>query len=275
MYYGISPALRHVDDVHLLIEAGIPAPKPWVELAARWNAQSEPLPDDTAVAAYAQAILTGAGDPAALRPIALGELAATQTPTVPAQLRNAVEHLVGAKLAELYQPAAEKNYQQAKKLWDTAAALFTDTDRVCGGADRPGDEIVGDTDIVRRAWTDAALVHAPTLERLAPAVLAAATLCGAQPTAPPSIIPILVNTAGCHRRLLHQAWAAQNRTGRWSAVLAAGGTLEAHPNPASLPEYAAPAEPRETWQRVPGGHRRVMVDDAEVEYAELTKAAQR
>lgn len=262
--FEISPTASHIERVEILAAAGFAPPKPWVALAARHARAAEP--DDTATARYARALVTGdtGADIVTLRALALAEAAAT--PVHKATLSNFANAQVGAELERLFEPHAEAAYKAVAAEWDSAGERFASLAQVVD-PETDAARIVAADETTRRAWTDA-MVAAGRLSELEPVVIAAAQLLGAEADRPESVLPLMVDTAGCHRRRLWEAWDnSANRCGRWSALLGAGGRIAAHPAPASLPEYAQPGPVRETWEWAGRGqHRRVLIDDCDIEH---------
>ena len=121
---------------------------------------------------------------------------------------------------------------------------------------------------VRRAWSSAEqLAH--RLTAALDGLSAAASLAGVNTSAPEHLLALCVDTTGCHRRRVWEAWeTTTGRTTRWGALLALVATLRAAPLEPRPP--AARPRPMRIKQIATGmGVRQIMVDpeDDELEAA--------
>jgi hypothetical protein len=96
----------------------------------------------------------------------------------------------------------------------------------------------------------------PKLTLLVPIVATAAQLCGIDVDVDDdaTLIPLVVDTTGLHRRRLWECFLTKDgdgRVGKWGALAALGATIRALPN---LAEHQAYTEPK------PLEHRKVQVE---------------
>ena len=235
----------HLRAMNAVREANIPVPSEWLAVQRRYTDFIE-LPD-TGVDRLAAAVVSGDGDIAALRALALTEESARGT--ADSAIVERVQSAVLDEMLAAYGKVAQGNYRLAAAKYENAAKKF------CAAADHIDPEVNSDvlvtaTSAARSAWMDAPALAAD-LEENYRILCAAASLAGADP----DVCVIGVNTPvdlaevqiglGCdpgktHRR---KVWAAfvktGGRTGRWGALAALGVKLRAASDPATA-HYSRP-----------------------------------
>jgi hypothetical protein len=192
------------------------------------------------------------------------------SPDVTTALRVAVLY----KLRTLYAPQADANYDALADRFNDHAGKLT---KAMSVVDPESDmkDIFDAAQTVRSAYR-AAEEHALHLSSMLPALKAAAILTGRLPGSADSdefTLPLVADLTGVHRR---KAWNAYEtdagRTGRWGAIVAAGGTVRAANLDRGLEPYGRPP-PIEKKQVHNGiGISYVDVDPADAEHAESVPA---
>lgn len=253
---GRDPVAAHTSAVDTLAAAGIEPPPGWVELRERMTA----TPSDTMLARYVAAVVDSDPDAdlAALRAGALAE--ATAAPTDVAAVNNAVRAAVARRLRDLYTPVAETSYAQVAALFDAAAAKLAAAIAIVDPDADPA-VVVGADNKTRQAWADCSIAAAE-LDRLLPALQAAAELCGVTTSSREALLALTVDPGALHRRRVWEAWdTTRGRAGRWAALLALGATVRACPAITALEPYRRPKPMEEHWERTGRGtHKRHIVD---------------
>jgi hypothetical protein len=132
------------------------------------------------------------------------------------------------KLIQLYSEAAADSYGKVAAAFDAAATKFAAAAKQCD-PEASSDAIVGQPDSVRQGWLDSAK-HAAELNRIMPVLQDAAELAGVYTGDDTALLPLLVDTAGLHRRRVWESWRnSGERCGRWGALAALGARIRACP----------------------------------------------
>ncbi|WP_197498953.1 hypothetical protein, partial [Mycobacterium sp. E3298] len=165
-------------------------------------------------------------------------LAETASPQSQAEVDNRVASVVERRLLELYRPHAGDIYQQVVDQFDSAATAFADA-AATTDVEASAASVVNARDEQRAAWT-AAEAGAAKLDALLKLLATAAALAGIKDAfTNAALIGLAVDATGLHRRRVWEAWLAEGRCGRWSALHRVGATLRA----ADLGSFAAYDEP--------------------------------
>jgi hypothetical protein len=188
-----DPLPAHLSDVSA-VEGIYPPPPEWQAVRGRWAAYVElasPHAGD-----LADQIITGSGDLADTRALALAELAASRE--ADAELRQIVAAHVNAELVRLWEPHTGKAYAAAAKAFNAVANN-----------------------------------DASQLDQAAATFAAAARLGGADPNVAPWAVSRLqlalcVDPGNAHLRKVAAAFTGPDR---WQAVVALGARLRAAPDP--------------------------------------------
>jgi hypothetical protein len=122
--------------------------------------------------------------------------------------------------------------------------------------------LIGESERVRKAWL-AGEAHAGTLTRLLPALAAAAALAGIANTDRDTVrLSLTVDARDLHRRRVWEAWTADGRCSRWSALHKLGVRIRACPLGEFTP-YREPAPLQEKERFTGRGVGEVFVFDPE------------
>jgi hypothetical protein len=218
-----DPFSRHVQRVDQVATIAAP-PKHWTELRDRFDRffdllETTPLRDK-----LAEAVVTGGTDEqiTQLWGLALAEGAVGGRPDVVIAVRGEVY----PRLVQLYSEVAAANYAKVAKEFDTVAGKFT-TAAFAGNPEADANTLVSEPDPVRKGWLDAA-VYAAELDRLTPVLQAAAELCGIDTRDDTWLLPLVINSAGLHRRRVWEAWRVEGgRCGHWAALAGLGAQIRA------------------------------------------------
>lgn len=265
---------HHRHAVNIVAGAGVEPPKAWRDLDANLDNYLS-LRNDAAerLAELVVRPVKGADMPT-LKALALAEQ--QESPGAVAAVNNIVVTSVEAAMLDAYADVAAENYAAVGGKFDAAAQAFTEAASLAPPEAAAAAMITAD-DATRTAWL-AAEVHAAALDKLLPAVLAAAQLCGVRIDAGDDALAELwwqspldegaalaltvdprdTNGRELHRRRIWEAWSAvgrPTRTGRWGALVAVGATIRALPN---LDEYAPYRRPRplvHQQEQIPGQPR--------------------
>jgi hypothetical protein len=140
-----------------------------------------------------------------------------------------------ARLRAIYAESAIPNYAAMVALFDAQAGRFVATTRQVD-VETPAAGMVDETDKARRAWLDAERDSGRLTALIGP-LHAAARLTGRVPAEMPRdsggrdacLIPLCCNTTDLHRRRVWEAWNAEGRCGRWSALVTLGAEIRALP----------------------------------------------
>ncbi len=192
---------------------------------------------------------------------------AAAMPPQHAEVEHAVKRAVLAKLVDIYQPVALPNYQRLATEFDGIARAFAAAANTID-PETPADHLVHAQEKIRKAWS-AAEQHAHQLTEMMTRLAAGANLCGVADTEKgETLIPLTLDTTGCHRRRTWEAWRVMSgRTGRWGAVLKLGAAIRAA-DLDGLEPYRLP-KPMEIKQIPHGiGVRQVSHDPEDAELAE-------
>lgn len=249
-----DPLSEHRRLVDAVAAAGVPPPDEWTALGQRLtdflaldSAASRPLRDKLIAAVVG-------GEPNADIPAL--RAAAHSEEVVGGKVTSTVRHAVLARLVELYGKVAVDNYAKVGEVFDNWADKFA-TAAAQADPEAEGAAMVDQPDKARKAWLDAEK-YAAQLTRLMSALHAAAQLAGVPEVATKRdggggrdavLIPLCVNTSDVHRRVVWEAWQAEGRCGRWSALTKAGIEIRALP-PDQLDGFETyrPARPlQERW----------------------------
>jgi hypothetical protein len=214
-----DPLSQHIHLVDVVAAITEP-PKEWTALRARWDA----FTDFTAtplLEKLTEAVVSGSGDLPILRALANAEAAPER-----ADIVIAVRAEVYPRLIAAYSEAAPINYDKVAKEFDTVASAFTAAAKQCD-PEADSSAVVGQPDSVRQGWLEST-VRAAELDRLVPVLCAAAELCGTSTREDTMLLPLLIDTAGLHRRRVWEAWQASGeRCDRWGALAGLGARIRA------------------------------------------------
>jgi hypothetical protein len=255
---GRDPFNEHVQLVHA---AGIEPPAAWNALYDRLSG-AVAAEDTFRAQTFVQAVLSGApeADIPLLRALSFAETLASG-PTL-ADMNRELRNAVAARLREIYQTVAQKNYSAVQNLFDDAAGAFTKAARILDPETPPAD-VVPLSDSKRRAWGEAQQ-HALALTALLPQLRAAAQLPGVQ--APKGTtqacidIGLVVSATDIRRRRVWNVWNTLGaRAGRWGALVSLGCRLRAV-DLDSFQTYRECQPITEQWVPHGIGHRRVLID---------------
>lgn len=232
--------MQYDDHVSMVLDATVPGvvgpPGEWAELRQRFDGFAGMT--GTAADRLTAAVIAGDTDVFELRTLALAEAAAAAQPTAMAKVTNTVKAAVGERLQHIYQQHAEGIYDKIADTFDATARKFiAAADQV--DPEAAADEVVGANTKVRNAWSEAPALAAE-LDRLLPALVASARLCGMSGHDALLPLPLTVSTEGHHRRVVWTAWDSDGRCGRWSAIVASGVQLRAARDPQSVQDYRRP-----------------------------------
>lgn len=255
-----NPFRTHIDAIRTLADAGIRPPAEWQTLADRWD-DFTTISGHTASTKLTDAIVNGGkADIDTLYALSLAETLATAPAR--AEIRNRIEAATLRKLRAIYQPHAIPNFNKAADIFDSAANRLTAASKLAD-AEADADTIVNADDTVRAAWSDA-LIAARQIDAALLVLVAAAGLAGLTINSPESMIALTVNTGTVKRRQVWAAYESTGRCGRWSALLAAGCTIQANRDIDNFEMYLRPL-PMETKHIATGrgSYRRVVVDPEE------------
>jgi hypothetical protein len=234
---------NHVDAVQALAASGIVPPKAWTELHARYEQFAAMVPGGCGER-IVDAVLTGKQTDDMPMQYVLAIAEADATPTAIAAVRNRVQAAVLAQLRTTYAAAAASNYTKAATAFNAAAATFT-TSAEAVDVEAVAEEVLDRHDEQRQAWA-AAPVQARELDQLLEVLALAAELAG-HPIVNDAQYTLVVDDAGVPRREAWAAWdTSTGRCGRWSALLAVGCQLRAHPLDGFTPG-TRPAPLEERW----------------------------
>lgn len=233
--------MQYDDHIALVLDATVPGvvapPGEWVELRERFDGFA--AMNSTAADSLTEAVLTGdSAAVATLRPLAMAEAAAAAQPTAMAKVVNTVKAAVGERLQHIYQQHTEDIYSRIADEFDGAAERFVKAAAVVD-PEASAETVVSATNKERAAWADQPALAAE-LDRLLPALVASARLCGMSGHDALLPLPLTVNTEGHHRRVVWTAWDSDGRCGRWSAIVAAGVQLRAARDPQAVQDYRRP-----------------------------------
>lgn len=255
--------MQYDDHVSAVLAATIPGvvapPKDWIELRQRFTEFTKM--ESAAADRLALAVLDGDDDEIfELRVSALAEAAGQHNPQAAAAVTNKVRGVVLERLNLLYSAEATDIYGKIADRFDATAQKFTAAAELVD-PEVNADEVVAANTKVRNAWTEAPAIAAE-LDRLLPALLASARLCGMTGHEALLTLPLTISTDG-HRRTTWSAWDSKgDRCGRWSAIVAAGIEIRAARDPQAVREYR---RPRDFIKRIEtsGGVDRIVWDDPE------------
>lgn len=255
---------HHRTLIAAITDAGIPPPPRWTELNDQLDAYLA-LPD-TAAQRLADAVVNPAKntDLTVLRALALTEQSVA--PERLAVVNRIVVEAVEQAMTDAYAPVAQKNYRLLADRFTALGATFTELAATVDPEAEPRDMVQADDDR-RQAWVRAEITAAELDRQLLP-LAAAAQLAGIrlgapnrnapgswnEPPAPGALLALTVHTDGIHRRRMWEAWQSTGRCGRWTALVALGAQIQAHP----LDGFEHYREPRPLiyrQQQVPGAPR--------------------
>jgi hypothetical protein len=264
---------HHRNAVNIVAGAGVEPPKAWREIDANLDAYL--AIQNNAAERLAELVVrpVKGADMPTLKALALaGQL---ESPGAVAAVNNIVVTAVEAAMLDAYADVAAENYAAVGGKFDAAAQAFTEAASMAP-PEAAANAMITSDDATRTAWL-AAEVHAAALDRLLPAVLAAAQLCGVRidsgddalaemwwqsPLDEAAALALAVDTRELHRRRCWEAWltggptdGGPSRTGRWGALVAIGATIRALPN---LDDYAPYRRPRplvHQQEQIPGQPR--------------------
>jgi hypothetical protein len=255
----------HVHSATVLAQHDIPAPPEWVALRNRFDEFTRA--ERPALDKLTDAILDGtADDLTALRADALGE----SNPDLTGVITH-VRNRVAVRLADLYDRVAAANYRIAAKSFDSLAGQFTKRANLTDPELPPGEVVRLPADR-RDAWVEAEGM-ARQLDTALDTLTAAAVLAGMDLDDDMELLrlPLVVRTAGCHRRRLFGAWESTGRTGKWGP-LARLTKLAAADKPEQVSAYDRPPPIGVRFERDPalgGGHRMIRHDPCDDEKPRL------
>lgn len=244
---------HHRHAVSILAGVGVEPPKRWRELDANLDAYLA-IQNNAAERLAALVIRPVKGaDLASLRALALAEQA--DTPHAVASVNSIVVTSVEAAMLDAYADTAAENHAAVCAKFDAEAQAFTDAATIAP-PEAASDAMITADDATRTAYV-AASIHSAALDKLMPAVLASAQLCGVRidsgqdalgerwwesPLDEAAALALTVNPGELHRRRIWEAWqTVGGRTGRWGALVAVGATIRALSN---LDTYAPYRRPR-------------------------------
>lgn len=252
----IQPMTRHVDLVQQVAKVVDPPPA-WTTLLDRFNTFTAMT--GSAGDRLAAAVVEGDDTVSGLRTLALAEAAGEATPTVVAAVINRVRAEVLPKLEAIIAEHSDAIFNAVADGYDAIAEKFTAAARLAD-PESDAETMVNANAKQRAAWSEAPVLAAQ-LDEVIPAVQAAAKLCGADgPDNTLTLLPLVIDPDGCHRRVVWEAFNSTGRAGRWSAVVAADIPIRCHRDPAAIEPYrlCKPFEERSSTRN--GEHRTYWVD---------------
>lgn len=204
-----------------------------------------------AVELLAAAVAAGDTDPPLMFAAALAEQNAT--PAVTAEVIAGVRNRLHRRIRDLAADTGDATYRAVADQFSAAADKLTAADQVVD-IEAPAEQVVDLPDRARKLWRQAPALAAD-LDRLAPALHAAAVLAGLAADTGDAEIHVCVDAAGVDPAVIAEAWSTpdrqakaaraaanagpftgqaaptRNRCGRWSALIRAGAQIRAlHPD---------------------------------------------
>ncbi|OBI52877.1 hypothetical protein [Mycobacterium sp. E787] len=240
--YETDKLTDHVQAVRAVAAAGATIPPQWQALTERLAAVT--ALDRPMQARLTAAIIDGTDDD--VPQLFAAALAEQAPPGDVARVVNALRHLAGAKLRELYAGVAVSNYGHVAKQYNVAAKGFGDAASGFDPETSAVDIAHHATEKQRKSWL-AAEQWSAELTRLAVPLAQAAALAGVRGIdRTETLLPLLcAPTEQHHRRHVWTAFTTtdpEKRCGRWSALHALGVEIRALPSDelTSIIEFAAP-----------------------------------
>lgn len=258
----LSGFLRLVSTVE---SAGAVPPPAFVELRDRLLTFSRAAAghDPILFERLCDAITSGAGDAPLWFAAAMAERGQDQTERR-SEVLGQLHDTMCDRLRAMYQPNAMRIYCQLAAEYDRAAQDFTRAANIVDPATDAAEVVDGPRKVLD-AWRHA-LVAANRLDELVEPLSAAAELVrplhlpsGQGTSRVPLLLPLCCDSEGLHRRVIWHAWhdweaprppatgltresmelppedtPQGTRCGRWARLWAAGATLRANPNPATM-----------------------------------------
>lgn len=268
MSYYTDQLGEHLGDVDTVTTAvGYTMGKPYRDLRARWENRHD---GENIADQYVGALVTGAKTDLPLpllRDLAIA-MAAT-LPTHTATIDNYARAVVHRKLLELAAPEVPKLYAAAGQHFNEAVTKFLGCTAIVD-VNQPAENLINADDTARAAWLNAQIATA-AVDGAVGVLAAAARLSGYPAATDTELLPLIVSTAGVHRRALWSAWESESRCGRWPA-LAAITEIKAADDPGAVEPYRRPLPLEEKWVQNPNGHGhvRTVIDPEDAELAEQT-----
>jgi hypothetical protein len=251
----------HLRRVETLAAAGIPAPKEWAALYARftdYRGLQMAVCDQLIAAILAP---SKGADVTTLHALAVAEQIGVDMSGIQARVDQRVAAAIEARLAELYRPHAEHAYRTAQSRFDAIASDFAAAARVTDVEITDAESVAAMDDDQRQAWTAAAALAAK-LDTALSLLTVAAQLAGADVNNETgSVISLCVDTTTAAKRDCWSAWDTKTgRTGRWGQLVKTGAqiraatleTVQPYPRPRDI-EYRQepiPGAPRGYYQTV-------------------------
>ncbi len=258
----IEPMTRHVNLVKKVATVVEPPPD-WTTLLDRFTTFTTMT--GSAGDRLAAAVIDGDDTVPELRTLALAEAAGEAKPTIAAAVINRVRADVLPKLEAIIAEHSDAIFNAVADGFDAIAEQFTAAAKLAD-PEADAETMVTANAKQRSAWSEAPVLAAQ-LDEIIPAVQAAAKLCGADGPDTLTLLPLVLDPDGCHRRVVWEAFNSTGRAGRWSAIAAAGIPIRCHRDPASIAPYrlAKPFEQRAETRN--GEHRTYWVDPEDDDYA--------
>jgi hypothetical protein len=254
---------RRVDAVATIAEP----PTQWVQLRERFTAFLELDKTQPMRTRLTDAVINGSPD-ADIAALRAGAYAEQLDPQPAAMVTNAVKRGVVARMREVYAEVAAQNYARVAEAFNTAAGKFTAAAALVD-VEASGSDMVDQPDKARKAWLDSER-YAHQLTGLAATLETAAQLAGVKVRDDGARLALTVDPGDAHRRRCWEAWGADGRCGRWSALAALGVTIRAWPTD-QLNTFEPYREPAPLERRVkstgpPGIYEEYFVDPEDPDY---------
>ncbi|WP_427018604.1 hypothetical protein ACQCSX_08765 [Pseudarthrobacter sp. P1] len=256
------------NDISAVLAAGGSTTSEYERISQRWN---DYLTLETDARSLLVDAILGSETPeriAELHALALSE--ALRTPVTQATVINTAEIAMFPVLRNEYAKTAAANYETIRNTFNATAAKFKAAAATVN-PEASAESLISTDDKTRTAWVNIA-VTAQQLNRMIPALAAAARLAGARVTTNADHLSLTTNPGTLHRRRVWEAWeTTEGRTERWGAMTKLGATIHA-PALDSIKPYREPA-PMEIKQKHNGqGIVQFQHDPEDDEYNRLNKA---
>ena len=232
---------QHCRLVDAIAAAGAPPPDEWVRL--RGALQSFTELGTPMLSRLTAAIIDGPADAdiPALRAAAHAEQVGLEAGS---KVNSRVRTAVLARMREVYAATATDNYGRVAAVFDDWAGKLTATAAQVD-VQATGEAMVDQPDKIRRAWLDAQH-YAHRLDKLTPALVAAAQLAGVAVRDDGSRLALTADPHECHRRRVWESWHdTSGRCSHWAPLLRLGCSIRA----AELAGFQPYREPAPMQQR--------------------------
>jgi hypothetical protein len=266
----------HLQLVDQTIPVCGPPPAGWLTLRQRISQLQAALATNVNSRRLTEAVLRG-GDVLDI-PTLLSLAVSERATNIRADIAGDVHVEALAALHEAYAPHARRRYTLAAARFDGAVRKFLALVEACGDPEAAPERVLASSPQAQAAWRSAPEAAAE-LDRLLPALSAAAELAGAPAANPPACaeIPLTCDPGDANRRQVWLGWHqlaetrpsavltmeamvrppqehVGTRCGRWSLLLAAGAVLRACLAPGEL-EHFEPPRDRYIVNADPGGRK--------------------